>query len=339
MSGKDRITREVTPCVEVLLGSERRRPRQLRHDPAGELAIDEGRATLTHLDRQRILLDPDGTLYEALLSTPPEWLESVFEVHAEPGQDVPAATAVVTPDGSLGEAGFRVASGSPGRTADAMLVEVGRSAPPTQLALPATGVLAFHDLDAVEQLPVLLHGMGTGRVALRELRIRVDPLAFQGLGRRPPFVSEVLEAVADALGVPSAQLGRELLFRQRLGGSSLNIRRHLLPDPYHAAFTLRPHRTRGLLPATTLFPLPQRGSRRELMRGTPESEHERLLAYLELLEDPAPRLVAAARRDLFLVSLHFLPNPDIPLRPLHGGIARWRDGVAIPLTGLSAPTG
>ncbi|MFT7623985.1 MAG: hypothetical protein ACI9WU_003171, partial [Myxococcota bacterium] len=194
---------------------------------------------------------------------------------------------------------------------------------------PVCGVLPVDKPSSTDILPELMHGMGTGRIPVRELRLRIDPRVYQRKDRRPPFLSEVVEAVASAIGCSDTQLARELALRGRL--AKLGPRRHLLPDPYFITWILRGHRTRGLVPTTDHFPLPRRVSRRELLRGTPETEHPRLLAYLSLLEDSKPRLQALAERDLFAVSVHFMANPDLPLFPNHGGIGEWKDGRLIPL--------
>jgi hypothetical protein len=67
---------------------------------------------------------------------------------------------------------------------------------PPSIALPAIGCLDFARPEVVDELPTLLHAMGSGRVGLREVRIRVEPLHYHGRGRRPPFLSEVIDAGA-----------------------------------------------------------------------------------------------------------------------------------------------
>jgi len=181
----------------------------------------------------------------------------------------------------------------------------------------------------MDLLPQLAHGMGTGRYPVREIRLRVDPVKFKAADRRTPFLSEVVGAIANSVGCSSHQLCREMALRQRMVPRGL--RRHLLPDPYFVTWTFRAHASRGLLPATDHFPVPRRPSRQEILRGTPESERPRLLEYLALLEDPQPRGLAIAERDLFAVSVHYLPNTDLLLLPDHGGIVRLDGDNLVPL--------
>jgi hypothetical protein len=348
----DRITREVTPFVEVLKDPAGRKPRLLRSADYGEIVEEDGRAVLRVVtpggkETQRLLLDPDGLLWQSLLASPVDWLERAFEVHLEAAPKgpvealagrtwvLPEASAGLRLDGGQNAVVIAVpASGAPPPTLSEHVSEVHfrlePGALPPSVRVPAIGCLDFARPEVVDELPTLLHAMGSGRVGLREVRIRVEPLHYHGRGRRPPFLSEVIDAVASAIGVPAQQLTRELAFRTRL--SDLGIRRHLVPEPFFTTFTFRGHRTRGLVPATTLFSLPKRGSRRDVLRGTPESEHDRLVDYLGLLEDPTPRLTALAARGLFAVSIHVLPNPDVPITPNHGGIARWVHGEIVALT-------
>ena len=342
----DRITRELTPFVEVLRGPGARKPRLLRAAASGDIYDEDGRAVLRvrggPAGGQRLLLDADAPLWDSLLATDPEWLELPFEVHLDHRPDVlpevlTGRTLVVSRDDAVAplvdaHLAVALAVGAPVPAgAREVHLELGDATEVPALPVPTLAWQSYARPDIEEQLPALLHGMGTGRVAARELRLRVDPLAFQERGRRPPFLSEVIETIANALAVPVPQLTRELAFRARL--LETGIRRHLLPDPYLVTLTFRGHRSRGLVPATTLFSLPSRGSRKEVLRGTPESEHEHLGEYLEFLEDPGPRLLALATRELFAVSIHVLPNPDVPLVPNHGGIARWRDGSFVPYAG------
>ncbi|MBT9560311.1 MAG: hypothetical protein IV100_30070 [Myxococcales bacterium] len=354
----DRVTREVTPFVEVHRDPSAHHPRILRSTEAGEVVEEDGRVVYRVRNAagprgyDRILLDSDGPFYETLMKGEPDALTRPFEIHVEDVSTLPAgpfgapfagATMVVGADHVDGLTGrgatiaVRAREGVPfPRGADEAHFEiVTPDDAPSVLAVPGLGRMAFDHPAASEHLPTLLHGMGTGRRALRELRLVVNPVAYQSRGRRPPFASEVVEAVASALGVPTAQLTREIVFRERL--SALGLRRHLMPDPHFLTFTFRGHRTRGLVPATTLFSLPSRGSRREVLRGTPEAEHDRLLGYLALLEDPRSRLQAFEERALFAVSIHFRPNSDVPLFPDHGGIVTIRDGAFVAIPGSESP--
>jgi hypothetical protein len=69
------------------------------------------------------------------------------------------------------------------------------------------------------------------------------------------------------------------------------------------------------------------------LRGTPETEHDRLLSYLALIEDPRSRLQVFEERGLFVVSIHFRPNPGVSLQPEHGGIVELPGGELRPLSG------
>lgn len=348
----DRITREVTPFVLVLDGSAgTTRTRLLHAIDGGEILDEDGRAVLKTRSAdgrpKRILLDPDADLYGLVSGTEADLLRRPFEVHVSeafgPGGVphelrgvtlvVPEHLAPTLPEGTVfaidapagtqrvaanaAEAHVRLPAGD-------VVLEVWPDPPP-----PAMAVLPLGRPEATEQLSQLLHGMGSGRIPVRELRLRIDPRAYQLRERRPPFISEVIEGVASAVGCGTTSLVRELALRQRL--LERGLRRHLMPDPFFVTWTFRGHKTRGLVPATDQFPVPRRPSRQEILRGTPESERERLIAYLALLEDPRPRLAALEARDLFAVSVHFLPNPDLPIVPQHGGIMRWVGGRLAPL--------
>ena len=352
MAGSDRITREVTPFVEVVQGVQPVRARVLLHTEVGAIHDDDGRAIYTIPSPlghpTRVLLDPDADLYELVLGTDRELLRERFEVHlpALPRGPVPrelrGRTLVLkNPAGSLPhlpDACF-AAEIPEGHSfvpktgvAEVHVVLSGSEELPTvwpETQAPVVAVLDLSHPDATEVLPQLMHAMGSGRCPVRELRLRVDPQVFQSRGLRAPFMSEVVEAIASGSGCTTTQLARELALRQRMVPRGLC--RHLLPDPYFSTWTFRGHRTRGLVPATDHFPVPQRASRREIMRGTPESEHERLIAYLSLLGDSSPRAQALQDRHLFAVSLHFLPNPDVPLYPNHGGIGVWNGIELTPL--------
>ncbi|MFT5430401.1 MAG: hypothetical protein ACI9OJ_001075 [Myxococcota bacterium] len=342
----DRITREVTPFVEVLAGGGSQRTRTLLSAPTGDVLEEDGRVLLRvpgpRGRPQRILIDPDADLFEFVLGTEVERLRGVFEIHLrEALSEVPAhlhgATFIVAPEQF---AAMSALSPRVGVRIDSPEVELPDGPVEVHYHLPQSGplpttwpksntpicvVVPLANPEAVEALPQLLFGMGSGQVPARELRLTLDPRAFQVRDRRAPFLSEVVEAVASAAGCAHSQLVREMALRQRM--VSRGVRRHLLPDPYLTTWTFRPHSALGLVPATDQFPVPRRSSRREILRGTPESEHERLLQYLSLLEDSAPRASALAQRDLFAVSVHFLANPDLPLTPNHGGICRFEPGV------------
>lgn len=340
----DRITREVTPFVEVVAGAGGERTRTLLRAPTGDVIEEDGRVLLRVSGPrgrpQRILVDPDADLFEFVLGTDTDLLHGVFEIHldstlGELPDHLRGATLIAPVDQWAGlreltpRVGVRLTADQVGA------VEIPPDAAEVHYHLPQTGevptrwpdfagpvcaVAPLANPAVIEALPQLLHGMGGGRVPLRELRLVLDPRAFQVRDRRAPFLSEVVEAVAAACGCAVNQLAREMALRQRMVPRGL--RRHLLPDPYFTTWTFRAHPTRGLVPATDHFPVPRRSSRREILRGTPESEHERLLQYLGLLEDLSTRGAALAARDLFAVSVHFYANPDLPLRPNHGGICR-----------------
>lgn len=350
----DRITREVTPFVEVILGPQPPRSRLLLQTETGAIFEEDGRAVfkipLPTGAPARVLLDPDADLYELVLGTEVDRLRESFEVH------LPSAPMGLLPRELRGLTLVCPLAGPVGPTCEDAFVSievpegveaVPRSADEIQLVLsgkeelpdvwpqtdaPIVAVVLLGRPEAMEVLPQLMHAMGSGRVPVREVRLRIDPRAFQVRDLRPPFLSEVVEAVAAAAGCSGTQLARELALRARL--TRHGMQRHLVPDPYFCSWAFRGDRIRGLVPATDHFPVPRRASRREILRGTPESEHERLLAYLGLLEDPAPRGKALAARDLFAVSVHFLPNPEIPLLPNHGGISRWN---GYSLTSLDKP--
>ncbi len=344
----ERITREVTPLVEVLASPQSVRSRLIQQTDSGAVFEDEGRVVFKMPGPTgrpiRLLLDPDVDLYSLVLGTDSGLLTRYFEVHVNTvPHELPRSlrgTTLVAPwqSGPLStppdaEVAVRVPRNHPAAPANAagIFVELAEDIPEVW---PASGPPICAEVPVVRPsstdiLPQLMHGMGTGRYPVRELRMRIDPTVFQKKDRRPPFLSEVVEVVASAAGCSTSQLGRELALRGRL--VKLGLRRHLLPDPYFVTWIFRAHRTRGLVPATDHFPIPRRVSKRELMRGTPESEHPRLMAYLGLLEDSKPRLQALAERDLFAVSVHFLPNPDMPLFPNHGGIGRWNGSRLLPL--------
>lgn len=349
MSDRDRITRDLTPMVEVVTGPAPPRSRLVLQTEAGALFEEDGRAVFKMPGPTgrpiRILVDPDIDLYELVCGTSPGMLSSVWEIQTDrvpeplPRElrgatlvlpyDTPAPMGIQAAVAQTVPAGNTIAS----RHVDEVHINLGDPAelptawpnpsPPICVNVPISGS------ESTDVLPELLHGMGSGRLPVREVRLRINPRLFQIKDRRPPFLSEVVEAVAASAGCSTSQLGRELALRGRLVGRGL--RRHLLPDPYFVTWIFRGHKTRGLLPATDHFPVPRRASRQEILRGTPESEHERLLSYLSLLEDSRPRLRALADRNLFAVSAHFLPNPDLPMFPNHGGICRWHGGRTVPL--------
>jgi hypothetical protein len=191
------------------------------------------------------------------------------------------------------------------------------------------GEISLGRAKSTEILPELMHAMGSGRCPLRELRLRVEPNLFQAQNRRPPFLSEVVELVSSASGVSPVSLSRDLALRHRM--LSRGMRRHLIPEPYFVTWLFRGHKFRGLISITDQFPIPRRASRQEIMRGTPESERDRLIMFLSLMDDTSPRLTALAERDFFAVSVHFLPNLGIPILPNHGGISAWDGEQLVPL--------
>ena len=340
----ERITREVTPYVEVLSGFEPLRQRRLRELSVGDVFEEAGRAILKTASGplgqpQRVLLDPDADLYMLVSGTEPSLLEQYFEVQLDsvPAGPIPRPLRGLTlvlpftgevppPDPDVAWA-VPVPSGTrdvPDGLSEVHVLLDPRAGLPEHWpdpSPPLLGVLPLGAPEATELLPPILHAMGTGRIPLRELRLRIDHVGYRARNRRAPFLSEVEEGVAAAAGCSSASLRRELALRQRLLG--LGLRRHLLPDPFFVTWLFRGHRSRGLVSATDRFPVPRRASRQEVLRGTPEEDRPRLLAYLSLLDAPGSRLQALADRDLFAVSIHMLPNPDLRIPPDHGGIGRW----------------
>lgn len=342
----ERVTRPVTPFVEVVQGSAAERVELIRQTDAGDLVVDDGRVLLRVGAAEgqratRILLDPDADVYGYLARTDPAELRPVFEAHLKGPVDGLLSTrlqglTVVLP-WQTGEAiphwpnvylalavdGTAGPTSVPPHVSEVQLLLSDNGCAPESLpdpGVPVVAVLPLRRPESVEALPPLLHGMGTGRLPIREVRLRIDPRFYQLSDRRAPFCSEVLEAIASATGCGTGQLVRELAFRERVlhRGSS----RHLRADPYFVTWLFRGHPTRGLVPAASRFPVPDRASRREILKTAPESEHESLVAYLDMLESPENRLAAFAARGLFSVSVHYMPNPDLPLRPQHGGIVR-----------------
>lgn len=338
--------------VEIVGSPLSVRSQLLLQNESGAIFDEEGRAVFKMpgpVGRPiRILLDPDADLYRLALGTEPDLLRRCFEVHlpappsgplpydlrgmtlvspcaegarlpAYPDLHLAAAVPQGTVSAPLGSGEVHVEITDPEKLPDSWPSDGG----------PLLGVLPLSKPGSTDLLPELTHGMGTGKFPFRELRLRVRPQHYQLNQRRPPFLSEVVEAVATAVGCSTNQLARELALRGRM--VKRGLRRHLLPDPYFVTWVFRAHQSRGLVPATRNFPIPRRGSRQEMLRGTPESEHQRLFSYLGLLEDSQPRLLALAERDLFAVSVHYLPNPDLPLFPDHGGIARWDGSSLTPL--------
>ena len=340
----DRVTRPVTPFVEIIHGEPTNRVEVIRKIEAGDIVAVDGRIVLRlnaigGAPHTRILLDPDSDFYGYIARSEPADLRAIFEVHLKerwhgllPAQ-VRGLTVVVPwagggeiphwPDVSLALAVTDEwpATALPNHVSEVHVTLPGdqRDTPDlSQFQRPVAAILPLHRADSFEVLPRLLHGMGTGRLDIRELRLRIDPRSYQVRDRRSPFCSEVAEAIATAAGCNTGQLTRELAFRERvLHRGSV---RHFRPDPYFVTWLFRGHPTKGLVPAANGFPVPRRASRRELLRTAPESEHERILAYLELMESHGSRLQALENRELYAVSVHYLPNPDLPIRPEHGGI-------------------
>jgi len=349
----DRITREVTPFVEVLAATQADRTRLIQRFTDGAAIFEEdGRMVLHQPSRgghfKRILLDPDADIYSLAITPQPDLLSGSFETHLPevPEGDLPRAlhgrTLVVPHQGIMAptssDANFAVSVLAEARHVPANaseihmdlsactdLPDIWPEAPPPICAIVRLGRDASSDL-----LSQVMLAMGTGRVPVRELRVRIDPRQFQVKNRRSPFLSEVVELITAASGVSVVSLSRELALRRRL--LELGMRRHLIPDPYFVTWLFRGNRSRGLVSATDNFPIPRRASRREILRGTPDSEHGRLQEYLSLMEDTKPRLQALAERDLYAVSVHFLPNPDLPLMPNHGGITQMINDELAPLS-------
>jgi len=339
----DRVTRELSRNVLVLRDGGPMRTRLICALDEADVYEEDGRAVLrTRTDetsRLRYLLDPDADLYSLLCCTEQSILKRSFEVHlpsmpSEPlareligptlvvpideykpldRDDISLAVRVSSDDCEIPEGVSEVHCTLPSNG------EMAESWPSTKV--PVVAVLPLNTSQAGDALTPTMHAMGTGRIPFRELRVRVSPRAYLERGQRPPFLSEVIEAVAAAAGCDTVSLMRELALRGRL--MEKGIRRHLVPDPAFVTWIFRGHRVRGLVPATDHFPVPKRSSRREILRGTPESERDRLLSYLGLLEDTVCRAQSLAQRDLFAVSVHFLDNPDVPLPSPHGGITSW----------------
>ena len=352
----DRVTRPVTPFVEIVSGSPHDRVECIRRTGAGDVVIDDGRVLL-RIGSQgsghttRILLDPDADLYGYLARTAPADLRSVFEVHLSKKDEgllpshVRGLTVVLPwqsgqaipnwPDVSLALSAeaSELPTAVPAHVSEVQITISDTEQLPEQLAavgVPVVVILPLHRYNSVDALPPLFHGMGTGRFKIREIRLRIDPRSYQIRDRRAPFCSEVAEAIASAAGCNTGHLARELAFRERV--MHRGCVRHLRSDPYFVTWLFQGHPTRGLVPAAANFPVPRRASRRELLRAAPDSEHQRLVAYLDLLESPESRLCALAERNLYAVSVHYLPNPDLPLRPEHGGIVRTEADGFQPLT-------
>ncbi len=348
MGGEDRVTREVTPFVDVLEAALPARVRLLADTPAGPIFEEEGRAVLelgTPPREKRVLLDRDADLYALLLGADGAALDELMEVllpDGLPNEPLPSAlhgTTLVLSERperppELAGVSFAVtASVSSLARLDpippwAVAVHVSGARPRPVEAPPhstpvcwTTPFASDSDLDA---LPELFLAMGTGRTPVRELRLRVDPAADLERGRRPPFPSEVVDVIAQAVGCESASLMRELALRRRLAEKGLH--RAWLAEPHHVSWLFWGHPALGLVPATDHFPVPRRSSRQDLLRGTPDTVRPQLLAYLGLLDDMRPRHLALAAHGLYCVSLHVLPSPSAPFLPNHGGIVAWRSG-------------
>ena len=329
--------------MEVMNASSPLRTRLICTLDNAEVLEEDGRAVLHVVEKGagklRFLLDTDADLYSLLCCTEQDILRRSFEVHlgSAPMGSMPRALIGPTVLLPQGTAELPVQEGAvfglkvndqndpvpPGldevhmhfQSCDDLLEEW----PVYDAPLVVTV-----DLDAPGVLDILspfAHGMGSGRYPVRELRLRVDPRVYLTRGQRPPFLSEILEAIAVAVGCDPISLMRELALRGRL--MPRGMRRHLVPDPAFVTWTFRSHRVRGLVPVTDHFPVPKRASHAEILRGTPDSERERLLSYLSLLEDAEPRARAFEKRDLFAISVHFLDNPELPLPSPHGGITMW----------------
>ncbi len=339
----DRVTRELTPNMEVMNASSPLRSRLICALENAEVLEEDGRAVLHVAEKGagklRFLLDTDADLYSLLCCTDQDILRRTFEVHltSEELGTMPRALigpTVLLPQGTAelpaqdgAVFGLKVNDHNdtvpPGLDEVHMHLQSGEDLLEDWPVYDAPLVVTV-DLDAPGVLDILspfAHGMGSGRYPVRELRLRVDPRVYLTRGQRPPFLSEILEAVAVAVGCDPISLMRELALRGRL--MPRGMRRHLVPDPAFVTWTFRSHRLRGLVPVTDHFPVPKRASHAEILRGTPESERERLLSYLSLLEDTAPRARAFEKRDLFAISVHFLDNPELPLPSPHGGITVW----------------
>jgi hypothetical protein len=347
----DRVTRELTPYLEIMKGPSPIRTRVLCQFEDAEVLEENGRAILkTHAkkgDAIRFLLDPDADFYALLCGTSRASLERAFEAHVEQLDEVPEeleGLTLVTADAGVdvsAERNFRVAFKVPpgakdvSRGADEVHVCLKPDTdPPAEwpdVDVPLALVVRLDDPTGLSVLSPVAHGMGTGRIPVREIRIRINPSVYLAKKRRSPFLSEMTEAIASVVGCDPVSLMREMALRGRL--AEKGMRRHLLPDPAFVTFVFRGHRVRGLVAATDHFPVPRRASRQEILRGTPASERERLIQYLNLVEDTRPRLQAFEHSDLFAISVHFLPNPEVPLPSPHGGITRWTGKELLPLQG------
>ncbi|HIA03830.1 MAG TPA: hypothetical protein EYN06_06840 [Myxococcales bacterium] len=347
----DRITREVTPFVEVLEATRGARCRLVRQYDNCAAFEEDGRMVLhvpgTAGRIKRLLLDPDSDLYQFVCGAEPEHLKSSFEIHLDklPKGELPRIlhghTLVISHQGVLApeceDAEIAVRSSLdqsrvPTNAAEVHLDLTHLKEMPSRWPSPSPpmlGEISLGRAESTEILPELMHAMGSGRCPLRELRLRVEPSLFQAKNRRSPFLSEVVELISSASGVSPVSLSRDLALRHRL--LSHGMRRHLVPEPYFVTWLFRGHNSRGLISVTDQFPIPRRPSRKEILRGTPESEHDRLLKFLSLLDDTSPRLSAFAERGFFAVSVHFLPNKGLAIRPNHGGITYWDGQNLVPL--------
>jgi|GEM_PF-5232635 hypothetical protein len=342
----DRVTRELSQNVLVLRDGGPMRTRLICALEEADVYEEDGRAVLrTRTEgspRLRYLLDPDADLYSLLCCTEQSILRRPFEIHmpampSEPlSREFVGPTLVVPIDAyePMGRDDITVAVQMP---SEDIAIPEGVSEVHVELptngempecwpstSIPIVAILPLNTSLAGDALTPIMHAMGTGRIPFRELRVRVSPRAYLEREQRPPFLSEVIEVVASAAGCDTVSLMRELALRGRL--MEKGIRRHLVPDPAFVTWVFRGHRVRGLVPATDHFPVPRRSSRREILRGTPESERDRLLSYLGLLEDTTCRAQSLAQRNLFAVSVHFMDNPDVPLPSPHGGITSWTGG-------------
>jgi hypothetical protein len=334
--------------MEVVEATRTARSRLIRKYDSGDAYEEDGRMVFHMKGRagraKHLLLDPDSDLFQLVCGAEPEMLRSSFEIHMDkaPTGELPRLlhghTLVVPHQGVLApereEAAFAVKVSRDAQSIPTNAAEIHMDVTSmTELPVawpnpspPILGEVALGRMDSADMLPEFMHAMGSGRCPLRELRLRVEPEVFQAKNRRPPFLSEVLELISSASGVSPASLSRDLALRHRL--LERGMRRHLVPEPYFVTWLFRGHKSRGLVSITDQFPIPRRVSNQEILRGTPDSERDRLLLFLSLLDDTSPRLAALAERGFFAVSVHFLPNPSLPLKPDHGGITRW-NGTAL----------
>ena len=265
--------------MEVIQGTGADRVEVLRQTDIGDLVVDDGRVVLRigaaeGRPSTRILLDPDADLYGYLARTEPSVLRPIFEAHLNeaipgllptslqgltlalpwrPGMAIPNWPDVYLALVSTNTEGPDTV---PSHVSEVHLTLPDDGSAPDQLVDPGVPVVAILPLrrpESVEALPQLLHGMGTGRLPIREVRLRIDPRFYQVRDRRAPFCSEVVEAVASATGCSTGQLVRELAFRERV--LTRSCVRHLHADPYFVTWLFRGHLKR-LTPAAAKFPVP-----------------------------------------------------------------------------------